>query len=81
MAGVLESAGSAFNAGSDKRSDDGLHAYGQHIRNLGIPYQQQDKAVRYHHSGEHQFLNVELWSSLITRDAGNYRYNKLIAGQ
>ena len=81
LASILESAGSTFNAGYNKRSHDGIHADSQHFRHLGIPYQQQDKALRYHHPGKHQFLNVELRSCAVAGNAGNHRYNILIAGQ
>ena len=81
MAGVLESPGSAFDAGSHQRHHDGIHAYRQHIRDFRIPYQQQDKAFRYHHPGKHQLFDVELRCGAFSCDACDHRYNQLVAGQ
>ena len=81
MAGILEGAGSAFDAGHHKRSDDGVHAYGKYVRHFGIPHQQQDKALRYNHPGKHQLIDVELRSRIVSGDARDHRYNLLIAGQ
>ena len=80
MAGILEGSGAAFDAWSCQWNHDGLHADRQHVRNIGVPHEQQDKALRYHHSGEHKLVDVELWCGTFARDAGNHRHYKPAAG-
>ena len=59
----------------------GVHAYSEHIRHIGVPYQQQDKALRYHHPGEHKLVDVELRSGTVACNARHHRYDKPFAGQ
>ena len=44
-----------------------------HLRHLRVPHEQQDQAVRYHHPGEHQLLDVELRRRPGVRDAHHHR--------
>ena len=63
MAAVLQSDPAPLHAGSGKWHSDGIHAYHLHLCHLRTVDDEQHQALRNHHSGEHQQLDVELWCS------------------
>ena len=74
---VLEGHCPSIHAGRCQRGAHGIHADSEHVCHLGIPHQQQNQALRYDNSGEHQLLHVELRRRSCAYYAGNHRFDKL----